>query len=120
MRKVIFLFVLALCLSSVSVFAQAGIQSGKFSADASTNGFTLEKNTGDRSISIEIPFSKPFETKPTIVLSVTSIDADKGTNTRFSVEAVSVSRDGFTVKISTWADTKIHGISGQWIAYPEK
>jgi len=53
------------------------------------------------------------------MLSVTQLDADKGVNTRYNVEVLSVSRDGFTVKIRTWADSKIFGISGYWLAYTE-
>jgi hypothetical protein len=119
MYRVLVSTVFIFCLSFTAVLAQSGIQSGKFAVNSSTNGYTLNKNSGDRSVSIEITFPKPCETKPVVVLSVTSVDADKDTNVRYSVEAVSVSRDGFTVKISTWADTKIHGISGQWIAYTE-
>jgi len=119
MQKIILSVFFAVCLTFVSVFAQSGIQSGKFTANASTEGYTLNKNSGDRSVSIEIAFPKPCETKPVIVLSVTSIDADKSTNVRYSVEAVSVSRDGFTIKVSTWSDSKIHGVTGQWIAYTE-
>jgi hypothetical protein len=53
------------------------------------------------------------------MLSVTQIDADKGFNNRYNVEVLSVSRDGFTVKIRTWADSKVYSISGYWLAYTE-
>jgi len=50
------------------------------------------------------------------MLSVTQIDADKGFNDRYNVEVFSVSRDGYTVKIRTWADSKVYSISGYWLS----
>jgi hypothetical protein len=119
MFKILLTVFFAFCLAFTPVFAQSGVQSGKFTVNSSTSGFNLDKNSGDRSVTVEINFPKPFDVKPSVVLSVTSIDADKDTNLRYNIEAVSVSRDGFIVKVSTWSDTKIHGISGQWIAHVE-
>jgi hypothetical protein len=53
------------------------------------------------------------------MLSITQLDADKTANSRYNVEVISVSRDGFTVKIRTWADSKIFSISGYWLAFVE-
>ena len=53
------------------------------------------------------------------MVSVTQLDADKAFNSRYNVEVISVSRDGFTVKIRTWADSKVYSISGYWLAYVE-
>jgi hypothetical protein len=110
-------FVFFLLLGSSLVLAQAKIQSNKFSAGSSTPNYTLDKNSGDRSVTIEVAFDKPFDVKPTIVLSVTSLDADTKSNMRYSIETSSVSRDGFTIKISTWSETKIFSIGGNWVAY---
>lgn len=104
---------------STSLFAQSQVESGKFSANTSSQNYTLDKNSGDRSYTIEITFPKPFETKPNVVLAVSQLDAATSTNIRYNVEAVSVSRDNFTVKISTWSDSKILGISGTWLAHTE-
>ncbi len=120
MKKLLFLFVVSSFLMSSSfVFAQVQMQSGKFSASSSTPGYTLDKNSGDRSTTIEVTFDKPFDKKPKIVISVTMIDTDVKTNVRYNVEATSISRDGFTLKISTWSETKIYGIGGNWIAHTE-
>ncbi|MDR3627857.1 MAG: H-type lectin domain-containing protein [Ignavibacteriaceae bacterium] len=110
----LFLFFIA---GSSFVLAQTAIQSNNFSVGSSTANYTLDKNTGDRSITIEVTFDKPFDKKPTVVLSVTHLDADTKTTVRYDVVASSVSRDGFTIKISTWSETKIFGIGGSWIAY---
>jgi hypothetical protein len=110
-------FVLFFILSSSYLFAQVAIQSGTFSANTSTPGYTLDKNSGDRSVTIEVNFDKPFDKKPTVVLAVVKLDADNKTNLRYNIETLSVSRDAFTVKISTWSEGKIYGIGGSWIAY---
>lgn len=102
-----------------SALAQTQMATGKFSANSSSQGYTLDKNSGERSHTIEIAFPKPFDIKPTVVVAVTMLDADKASNVRYSVEPVSISRDGFTVKISTWGDTKILGIGGSWVAHSE-
>ncbi len=112
------LFVL-LIISSGTILAQTQIQSGKFSANKSVQGYTLDQNVGDRSMTMEVTFVKPFDKKPNITLSVIMIDAETKSNIRYNVEAASISRDGFTIKLSTWSDTKILGIAGNWMAYAE-
>ncbi len=116
----IFSFLLVLFFATSMVFAQSEVQSGAFTASSNTDGYTLDKNTGNRSFNIEVNFKKSFTTKPKVVLSVNNLDADTKTNIRYSVEAISVSRDNFTVKITTWGDTKIYGISGFWLAHTEQ
>lgn len=66
-------------------------------------------------MTLGIKFDKPFTKKPQVILSVTQIDSDKESNTRYNVEAVSISRDGFTLKVRTWAESKIFSISGYWV-----
>jgi len=120
MKKLLFaVSVIFLFAALSSALAQSKMATGKFSASSTSQGYTLDKNTGERSHLIEITFPKPFDSKPTVVLGVTMVDADKGSNVRFSVEPVSISRDGFTVKISTWGDTKVYGLGGSWMAYSE-
>ncbi len=108
-----------LFFGSNALFAQAQIQTGKFSANSSVQGYTLDQNSGDRSMTISITFAKSFEKKPQVTLSVIMLDADTKSNIRYNVEASSVSRDGFTIKISTWSDTKILGIAGNWMAHSD-
>ncbi|MFZ1518914.1 MAG: H-type lectin domain-containing protein [Ignavibacteriaceae bacterium] len=95
----------------------AQTQSGTWSTKAGDSGYNLDTNTGERAMTIEVDFDKPYDVKPKVMLSVTQMDGDKTFNQRFNVEVLSVSRDGFTVKIRTWADSKIYGISGYWLSY---
>ncbi|MCX7611250.1 MAG: H-type lectin domain-containing protein [Ignavibacterium sp.] len=119
MKKLIALFILMFVFSSIS-FSQSFVQSGTWSINPSVSGYNLDKGNGDRSMTIDIEFPKPFESKPTVVLSVSQIDTDKDTNSRYNIEAISVSRDGFTLKVRTWADSKVYSMSGYWIAYTNK
>lgn len=99
--------------------AEKKLQSGSWSVNQSIQGYSLDNNNGERSATIEIKFSKSFKSKPEIILSVTQLDASKDFNSRFNVETISVSRDGFTLKVKTWADSRIFSISGYWIAIGE-
>ncbi|MCK7526634.1 MAG: H-type lectin domain-containing protein [Ignavibacteriales bacterium] len=67
----------------------------------------LIQNDGERSMTIDIDFETPFKEKPQIFLSVAQIDADKESNLRYNVEAISISRDGFTIKSSHLVRLKI-------------
>ena len=110
--------VLAVFVLSFSAFAQ--MQSGTFQLDKNTPEYTLDQNNGDRVAQIEISFPKPFDAKPEIVIAVSTLDASKDTNLRFAFKTIGVSRDGFTLQVKTWEDSKIHAIGGTWIAYVKK
>lgn len=110
--------VLAVFLVSFSAFAQ--MQSGTFQFDKNTPEYTLDQNKGDRVAQIEIAFPKPFDAKPEVVVAASTLDASKDTNLRFSFKTIGVSRDGFTLQVKTWEDSRIHAIGGTWIAYVKK
>ncbi len=114
MKKLI-LIAFAIIFTFSIAFAQS-VQSGTWYAGVG-EGFTLDKGTGERIVTISVEFPQSFEKRPTVTVGVNRLDTDKGTNTRFNVQATSVSRDGFTLKITTWGDTKIYGIGGFWIAH---
>ena len=92
------------------------MQSRSWSVNQTIGGYSLDNNDGERTMTIDIDFETPFKEKPQIFLSVTQIDSDKGSNLRYNVEAISISRDGFTLKVRTWSDSKIFSISGYWVA----
>jgi H-type lectin domain len=114
--KIITLFFL---IFSASLFAQQ-VQTGTYRFDKNIKDYTLDKNDGDRIVQLEVTFQKPFDTKPEVLVSVNYFDGDKSTNARYEVKTISVSRDGFLVQVRTWADTKINGIGGGWMAVSGK
>lgn len=119
MKRLVVLFVVILFLGFTALVSAQSVQSGSWSITPATPGFSLDKSTGERTMTIDIDFDKPFDTRPSIVLSVTQIDSDKEFNQRYNVEAISISRDGFTLKIRTWADSKIYSLSGFWMAHTD-
>ena len=110
------IFFLFYIIFSSSLSAQTNTQSSSWSFNQSLPAYALDNNNGERQMTLDVDFETPFEKIPQIFLSVTQIDEDKETNQRYNVQAISVSREGFTIKVSTWADTKIFSISGFWIA----
>jgi hypothetical protein len=120
MKKVFFASLTVFLLGFFTIAsAQSQVLSGKFSGNTQSSGYTLDKGTGERSYSIEVNFLKPFETRPNVILAVSMVDGEKASNLRYNAEAISVSRDGFTIKVTTWSDSKIYGISGFWLAHTE-
>jgi hypothetical protein len=120
MKKLIYIpLVIAVLGIAFTTYAQVKVQSGIWSASTNTEGYTLSENQGDRSVTISVDFPVPFENKPEVILGLTTLDATSEQNVRYDVEALSVSRDAMTIKISTWADTKIFGIAGFWMAHAE-
>lgn len=102
------------------VFAQQ-VQSGDFIANKkAVSGFTLDANEGDRTVSLEVSFDKPFDIKPSIIVSVSILEATNSTPIRYNVSPTAISRDGFVIKIVTWGNTKIDRIGGSWIAVSGK
>lgn len=117
--KRLFLISTLFLLVSAFAFSQTQVLSGTWGASSDTKSYTLNQNSGDRSITIQVNFLKPFENKPDVVCGISSIDVDKGTAVRYAVKPISVSRDGFTVEVKTWGDTKITSVTGFWMAHAE-
>jgi hypothetical protein len=118
MKNLLLTLGLFLMVSAVA-FSQAQVLSGTWGASTDTKSYTLNANSGERIITIQVNFLKPFENKPDVVVGMSSIDVDKSTAVKYSVRPISVSRDGFTVEVKTWGDTKIYSITGFWVAHAE-
>ena len=118
MNKLILTLGLFLMVSAVT-FSQSQVLSGVWGGNSETKYYTLHDNTGERKFTVEVNFLKPFENKPEVVCGITMIDVDKSTAVKYAVKPISVSRDGFTVEVKTWGDTKILSVSGFWVAHAE-
>ena len=93
------------------------IQSGRFTANYHDAKWQLLTGKGDRPFERRIDFPKSFKEPPIVAVSLVGLDVDKGANLRVSVEAHETDRNGFTIYFKTWSDTKVYGLSAQWIAY---
>ncbi len=98
------------------VSLNAQIKSGTFFANNSKSGYTLHQNQGLRTFEIPVTFEKPFESKPRVIVTITLVDAVNQTKMRYAAEGLYVSRDGFTIKLSTWGDTQLNALGGYWVA----
>ncbi|MCF8259911.1 MAG: H-type lectin domain-containing protein [Melioribacteraceae bacterium] len=115
MKKIVLsLFVLLYAFTFAS--AQE-IQSGNFTFNSKSAGFNLNGGSGERFFTFDIKFEEEFGDIPKVIVGVTEIDADKNTNLRYKLEPISITSEGFTLKVKTWADTKIFLLGGFWLAH---
>ncbi len=114
--------IIAALLLATTVSLSQTFQKGDFSANVNTEGWSLNAGSGTRTHMIVVKFVKPFTKVPTVVLSVTTYDCGAGQdgNVRVSAKAEQVGRESFTLKISTWGDSRVAGIEGNWFAYTPK
>ncbi|MGD8778726.1 MAG: OmpA family protein [Ignavibacteria bacterium] len=120
MKKYFGNFILVLVAVSFVTLNGQEIRGGSWRVTLNDPGFTLNSGNGDRIMQKEIKFSPPLESKPNVIVSVSFVDAEKDQNIRYDVKAMGASRDGFTIRIKTWDNTKIFGIGGSWFAVAEK
>src|SRR5215510_10483056 len=120
MTRTLFVCAAALLFAFSSTAKAQSFQTGKFSVDRTVTNYSLDQGNGDRTVTVEVNFEKPFTERPVVALSVTTLDASKDANTRFEVKTLTVSRDGFVIQVRTWSDTKIHALGGSWMAYSAK
>jgi hypothetical protein len=118
MKKLLLTLGLFFMVSAVAL-SQTQILSDMWCANTETPNYTLHQNSGERKITIEVNFPKPFENKPDVVVGVSALAADKNQDVRYSVSAKSISRDGFTIEVATWGESKIFTICGFWVAHAE-
>ena len=98
------------------------IQKGDFSADTSSEGWSLGSGNGPRTHIVFVTFEKPFETVPTVMVTLTGYDASvaKDGAVRLTLKTEKVSREGFVIKVQTWADCHVGAVNGSWMAWASK
>lgn len=108
----------AIAVPQVFAATQA-IQSGTFYYGFLTNPteWNLDKGSGDREFDAEIKFPRPFVGTPTVVLTLTGLDASNTANTRVTIVSRDVTPADFEVLVHTWSDSKVYSVWGSWIAY---
>jgi hypothetical protein len=114
------LLVVAL-LSAAAPAAGQVLDAGTFAADLTAEGWALNGGSGRRTHILFIRFARPFAVRPAVLLSLSGIDGGAGSdgNVRVAVDAENVTREGFVLTITTWADSRVTGVSGQWLAAAE-
>jgi hypothetical protein len=112
--------VVLLMLSSVA--SGQTLQKGDFSADLNSEGWSLGSGIGVRTYIIFVTFEKPFDGVPTVVLALSGYDAGTGKDgiVRVSLKTEKITRDGFVIKVQTWADSRVGAVYGSWMAWAAK
>ncbi len=97
------------------------IQTGTIDVNGATPGVSaLQKGSGERSVTIDVVYQKPYDVKPDVIVSLSELDIPKDSPLRLSAKAISISRDGFTIVVKTWEDSRLNSCSVNWIAISQK
>jgi hypothetical protein len=115
------LLVGTLLLVASAAFGQV-MMKGDFSANVNSEGWTLNGGSGNRIHMVFVKFPKAFAKEPMVTVSLTSYDGAPGKdgNVRVGIKADQITREGFTVKVTTWGDSRVAGIEGNWFAFTNK
>ena len=94
------------------------VKQGDFSADKTSEGWTLDRGFGVRTHLVFVKFDKAFETAPSVMISLTGFEtaADTSGNVRISSRAENISPAGFVIKIWTSEGSRVNSVSGSWLA----
>jgi hypothetical protein len=77
-------------------------------------GVPIERRSDQ--IRVDFPAGR-FAKVPKVRVMLNQIDTDQAVNTRISVQVTSVTQSGFSIEVSTWADSKVYGVGVSWFAY---
>ena len=94
------------------------IESGTLHYNVDTRGWALASGTGERWLEPpDVKFETPFSTVPSVALALAGVDADQTTNLRLNLEVYDIAADEFSVRISTWDDSRVFAVWVTWMAH---
>lgn len=94
------------------------IQAGHHAVADNDRAFRAFKDgEGERHFEHGVKFEQPFEDVPQILVALNRLDIASHAALKVSVTAETISVAGFTLRYSTWADTRILGVGAQWMAF---
>ena len=76
----------------------------------------LWDGSGEREVRREVAFPRPFLHAPMVFVSMSLLDAAREQNLRYALTAEEVTEHGFTLRLSTWNDTRIARAGVEWMA----
>lgn len=79
-------------------------------------GLPMWTGSGDRSVTVDIIFIRPFKESPEIMVAITGMDCDHTINQRYWLKATNIRTTGFTLEFSSWGDTRISRAGATWQA----
>lgn len=92
------------------------VLAGQVFAHSGTPGWNLLTGTGDRFFDTAVTFNQILSIAPLIQANLAAVDADAQPNLRIELLPANITTLGFTLRIHTWADTKLHRVRANWFA----
>ena len=105
--------------SITRVYSNPRILMGSTGMTYSNPDWHLENGSGSRTSTQLIDFPEGFKENPDVKVFLTGFDTDKGNNARLTISVDKISRDNFSIRYNTWADSKIYAAFVSWIAIGE-
>ena len=72
--------------------------------------------SGDRAVTVYVKFAHPKDGVPKVSAALGAIDAGNGHNMRVALAVQDIDERGFNLVASTWGDTQLAQVNGNWIA----
>ncbi len=83
------------------------------------HGGEMWTGEGPRERRVRVKFSEPFRTPPAVMVALSLWDTDASVNQRIDLKAERIGRKGFTIRFTTWGDSRIARVHAAWMAIGE-
>ena len=79
----------------------------------------MNNEKGNRIVKQHITFEKKYETKPNVMVAISSLDAGATSDktTRVRVSAKNIDTSGFDIEINTWHTSVLFEVKVSWISF---
>ena len=95
------------------------IQTGEYVGNFPCCQHYMNNAKGNRIVKQHITFEKKYETKPNVMVAISSLDAGCATSitTRVRVSAKNIDTSGFDIEINTWCASVLFEVKVSWISF---
>ena len=96
------------------------IQTGEYVGFFPYKQHYMNNEKGNRIVKQHITFEKKYETKPNVMVAISSLDAGCATSenvTRVRVSAKNIDTSGFDIEINTWHTSVLFEVKVSWISF---
>ena len=95
------------------------IQTGEYVGFFPYKQHYMNNEKGNRIVKQHITFEKKYETKPNVMVAISSLDAGcaKAVTTRVRVSAKNIDTSGFDIEINTWNTSVLFEVKVSWISF---
>lgn len=100
-------------------FGLAGLgiaEGGTVLFSAFEDGGEMWTGSGPRLATQDICFDERFLDAPSVHVSLSMWDISGGANQRADIQAVRITREGFSIEFRTWGDTRVARVRASWMA----